>query len=643
MKPVLRCEDFPSLENHWVLDIETTLDHNTVRLVGLRNRLRKNCTLFTDINDLKLHIGKMRGSTTPQVIWTWNGARFDIPILEELGVDFTGFIMVDGMHLAQMFDHACKRKGLEYWGQRLIGQGKTDLEIDYDNCSIADLAVYLRGDLELTDRVITMLQNDTKLMNKYTRKVLQLEFQVAKLVQEQVDKGVHFDTAAAIALEDKLTEKMEEYEREVVPQLPVRALPASKLDHPPKLQFRKDGKPSAALERWAGRNDSFITNTITGKYELVTSKGVHYKLPIDVPIKTHSQLCIEDQKGIKDWLLSEGWEPTEWNHNKTTKAKTSPRLTLKGSGDPCPNLSKLSSTGWVQYYQLWLVCRHRRNVLKSPNGTGWIPYATSNNSVLPSDADSMGANTGRFTHKVIANVPRPTSAWGEEMRSLFDARPGKVWVGWDASALEARVEAHYCWRFDKDYANELCNGDVHQRNLDRLPSLGTRTNAKTFKYAITYGASPAKLASTHGWSLSEATTIYHDFWEANPALSKLKKSIYHNWRANDKKFIRGLDFRPIATRSEHSLLNAKFQSAGAIVMKYAMLIANKRIRQEFSKEEAYGLIRYHDEEVWECDPLIATEVAQIGAESITQAGEYLGLRVPLKGESHIGVNWREVH
>lgn len=63
-----------------------------------------------------------------------------------------------------------------------------------------------------------------------------------------------------------------------------------------------------------------------------------------------------------------------------------------------------------------------------------------------------------------------------------------------------------------------------------------------------------------------ATGIVDSFWETNWALAMLKEDLIKEWESNNKKFIRGLDGRKIFIRSAHSLINAKFQSDGAIIM-----------------------------------------------------------------------------
>jgi DNA polymerase I-like protein with 3'-5' exonuclease and polymerase domains len=233
------------------------------------------------------------------------------------------------------------------------------------------------------------------------------------------------------------------------------------------------------------------------------------------------------------------------------------------------------------------------------------------------------------------------------MRELFCARDKRVWVGWDADSLEAKVEAAYVHRYDSDYAEVLCSGDsskgtdVHSRNLKAIPLLKDRDQAKTLKYAITYGAQPTRISQILGCTFAEAQDIYDGFWASNAALAKVKQDTLDEWKRNSKKFIHAIDGRRIFTRSEHSLLNAKFQSAGAIIMKYAMVICDKQVRKE--KLPAVGLIRYHDEEIYEAVPRCADRVLEIGCESVRIAGEKLNLPVPLSASGCLGQNWAEVH
>jgi DNA polymerase I-like protein with 3'-5' exonuclease and polymerase domains len=211
-------------------------------------------------------------------------------------------------------------------------------------------------------------------------------------------------------------------------------------------------------------------------------------------------------------------------------------------------------------------------------------------------------------------------------------------VGWDASSLEARMEAHYTYAIDDGaYGAELLDGDIHTKNQIAL-GLPTRAAAKTFKYAVTYGAGADKLAGQFGWSKAHAEDVYQAFWDANPALKELHSRVQ---KAGARGYLVALDRRRIPVDSMHSALNRLLQSAGAITMKYAMCLADKKIKS--LGLDAYGLIRYHDEEQWEAREAIADEVGRIGIESIVNAGKMLKLNVPLTGEYKIGDNWASTH
>ena len=112
-----------------------------------------------------------------------------------------------------------------------------------------------------------------------------------------------------------------------------------------------------------------------------------------------------------------------------------------------------------------------------------------------------------------------------------------------------------------------------------------------------------------------------------------------------KGSIATIDGREIQCRSEHSLVNALFQSTGAIIMKYAMVMMEDYVRGKMglTDYEARGLIKYHDEEIWECLPEYSEKILKVGCASVSAAAKNLGLKVPLAAEGKIGKNWADIH
>lgn len=628
------------------LDIETTTDHKTIRLVGVTNTSNASTTILDYIGDARDHINDL--VNIGAVFFTWNGSRFDLPVLETIGVEIPNNQHIDGMLLMKMLcaektnrfsmDAACRFFDTHF------RPSKPDNVSWYDTATLEELASYLSKDLsctrELRSKLVARVTDSGK-PNAWLKALL-LEQRVARLVHDQVQSKVHLDCPLAIDTAKEIAKEMEQIESDfslVAPEVP---LPASQIHHPPKVQFKKDGTPSQHLSNYLAKYGwREYQNPLNNKWCATDGRGLMLYLPLTEPIVKSRVLTLSNQAEVKDWLIQcYRWRPAYWNY--ANGQKTSPRFSDKVTGSECPDLTRIAKTEpVVAQIQRWLMLRSRKNIIDSEKGTGWVANFINGN--LYSDADTLGANTARFTHKVIANVPRVTSEYGKEMRSMLRAKPGKVWVGWDATSLEAICEAHWCYDYDYDYAMELIDGDVHTKNLNSIPLLKDRAQAKTLKYALTYGAQAPRVAQILGCSESEGRIIFTDFWNGNTALLKLKQDLIHQFKR--KGSITTIDGREIFCRSEHSLVNALFQSTGAIIMKYAMVMADQYIRSniEPKKHNAIGLIKYHDEEIWECLPDQAEKILKVGCASVTAAAKNLGLKVPLQAEGKIGDNWAEVH
>ena len=253
-------------------------------------------------------------------------------------------------------------------------------------------------------------------------------------------------------------------------------------------------------------------------------------------------------------------------------------------------------------------------------------------------------NTARMAHRGIVNCPKPKDKlWksGIQLRELFIVPEGKLMMGIDADGLEARMEAHCCkpYKGGEEYAFDLIDGDVHAKNA---VFFGTdRDGAKSPKYALTYGCQPAKLATTVGCSLAKAKRMHRDFWSGNTALSGFKKAITKFWESTGKKYIRGIDGRRITIRSEHSIVNAYFQSTGSITVKVAALFLDKWLRQRGM--DSQQIILYHDEFEYETTEKEKEVLSELSSKSFIQAGKWLELRVPVTGSPVYGLNWKDVH
>jgi len=254
-----------------------------------------------------------------------------------------------------------------------------------------------------------------------------------------------------------------------------------------------------------------------------------------------------------------------------------------------------------------------------------------------------GAVTGRMTHSNpnMAQIPNAGSPYGPECRQCWTVEEGNVLVGADASGLELRMLAHYMK--DEAYVKTVTEGsskdgtDVHTVN-QRAAGLSTRDQAKTFIYAFLYGAGDAKIGSIVGGSARDGERLKNRFLKSTPSLQRLRETV---GRYAVEGYVPGLDGRKIWVRSEHAALNSLLQGAGAIVMKKALVIFEKKLLQEkvFFKMVA----NVHDEIQIETKPEYAEFVGKSAVQSIREAGEHFRLRCPLDGEYKIGKSWRDTH
>lgn len=248
-----------------------------------------------------------------------------------------------------------------------------------------------------------------------------------------------------------------------------------------------------------------------------------------------------------------------------------------------------------------------------------------------------GAITGRMTHSKpnLAQVPRVGSEYGEECRSVWIVDEGNVLLGADASGLELRMLANYM--DDPSYTREILEGDIHTANM-KAAGLTDRDQAKTFIYAFLYGAGPAKIGAIVGGREREGRRLIDSFLKNTPALQKLRDKVS---RLAEKGWLPGLDGRRLIVRSQHAALNTLLQGAGAIIMKQALIILNRKLIH--ANMDARFVANVHDEWQIETTEQDAETVGHFAVQSIRQAGIRLKLRCPLDGEFKVGLNWAATH
>lgn len=629
----------------------------------------------------------------PSKIVFHNGLAYDLSALRKVwNIDFTvgkedsfmGFPcqFVDTLLLSQVLNaDRIDGHSLASWGERL-GFPKGE-HSDWSQWS-PEMEEYCVRDVRLTNKLYHTLLREVE---EYGEKDFfsQQFWTAAKinyyLMAQQADTGIGFDASAAQNLLQSINGMMEEIEQDVEPNLPSRPLNKGELDEWkfPAKPFKKDGSIAATMEKWMARTGATLKSETT-----VLLDGVEYTIKGGEPTKTEGVMKLANQSDLKDWLVASGWKCTLWNFKRDARGKpmrddkgkiitTTPKM--QEGGKLCPNLEAMEGD-LVRQVVKWLSLRNRRSVIE-----GWLSNPRLQYDGRLSAGAAGFASTFRQRHTTVVNVPKAQDdvTLGKEMRSLFIAdKEGYVLVGYDAVALENRVEAHYCLKYPggKEHAETILDGDPHTKNAfvfytDKLLDLGIveaydglkeeprfkpfRSKSKNARYALAYGCSPKKLATTLGEPEHMGEELYQAFWEANPALTALRERLTMFWETvGGKQWIKGIDGRKVRTRSKHSVVNTLFQSCGALAMDYSALFMDRwlggiKLDDEgkpcyhYKDHLVYRVGYFHDELIWMVPEQLAEEIGELGVKSIEKAGEFLKLQVPLTGEWKQGRSWKDIH
>jgi DNA polymerase I-like protein with 3'-5' exonuclease and polymerase domains len=177
-----------------------------------------------------------------------------------------------------------------------------------------------------------------------------------------------------------------------------------------------------------------------------------------------------------------------------------------------------------------------------------------------------------------------------------------------------------------------------------------RDIAKTWFYGFIYGAGDGKLGSIilrlpvdHPQCRAKGAATRAKFLKDLSAMGKLVEAL--RTRIAEKGYILGLDGRVLRIRSSHAALNTLLQSAGAVLMKLALVILDNALQAKGLKpgDDYEFLANVHDEWQIECREHLAQMVGETAVESIRQAGEYFKFPCPLGGAFSVGATWADTH
>lgn len=321
---------------------------------------------------------------------------------------------------------------------------------------------------------------------------------------------------------------------------------------------------------------------------------------------------------IAQRLLELGWKPTDLTPSGKPKVD---EKTLQNSDLPV-----------AQKLARYFLLQKRSALLKA-----WIK-ASSVESRVHCRYRTLGAVTNRMScvSPNLQQVPAVRSEYGTECRSLWEAGRGNVLIDTDAAGLELRVLAHYM--NDPKFTKEVLEGDVHTTN-QQMAGLETRAQAKTFIYALLYGAGDAKIGSVVNGSAKDGAELRERFMENMPSYRRLSEAVTRKGQSQGK--LMALDGRVLRVRSAHASLNTLIQGSSAVLMKKWFMYVDYHLRRR--KLDAKIVAMVHDELVLETSEKDVDHAKDCVILSIRQVNKAYKLNCELDCDVQTGNNWSEIH
>jgi len=537
-----------------------------------------------------------------------NIISFDVPILRRLSGFRWDFNFRDTLVLSRLNNPSLEGgHSLRSWGERL-GNYKGDYQGGWEEYNY-EMLEYCKQDVRVTKALYKHLDEQENTESS------EIEHKTANIIQKQTDNGMLLNERRAYELLAEMKEKVLDIEDEVHKRF--EPLPVwIPLVHPEDKCTNKDG-------------------SISKRYQAQLDKGAHYDVDDNEEsiwgYYEYPEFNLGSRQQIAKYLQHFGWKPK--------------KFTDKGNVIVDEKILKSVNIPEAKLIVDYLTITKRIAMVKS-----WVEAINDKTGRVHGSVNPCGAVTGRMTHSKpnCAQVPATrhdkktgevlwgfAGGYGADCRDLWIVPKGYSLVGIDASGLELRMLAHYM--NDDKYTKEILTGDIHTAN-QKSAGLQTRDQAKTFIYAFLYGAGDAKIGEVSNGGAKHGRMLKKNFLDNTPALKLLREKVT---QSSEKGWVTGLDGRKLHIRSQHSALNTLLQSAGAVIMKKALVLLDTYATQY--KIDYKFVLNVHDEFQCEVRDDQADFFGGLAVGAIVQAGKSFNLNCPLDGEYKVGKTWQQTH
>jgi DNA polymerase-1 len=300
----------------------------------------------------------------------------------------------------------------------------------------------------------------------------------------------------------------------------------------------------------------------------------------------------------------------------------------------------------------------------------WRQYFKLKTTYTDSLIEKINPHTGRIHSKFLQcqtttgrlssidpnlqNIPIRTQN-GKEIRKAFVAKEGYKIISLDYSQIELRVLAIIA------QVNNLLdafkhNQDIHKKTASEIFNVplaevtdSLRRNAKAINFGIIYGQSEHGLASLLGISKVEAKNYIDSYFKQYPEIKEYmektleiaRKQGYVTTLLGRKCFVKDINHKNYTLRSfaERTAINARIQGTSADIMRKAMVLVDKFLRNN-SDYDANIALQIHDELLVEVKETQAAELARTLQVIMEQVFSF---PIVLEVNYSIADNWHEAH
>ena len=282
---------------------------------------------------------------------------------------------------------------------------------------------------------------------------------------------------------------------------------------------------------------------------------------------------------------------------------------------------------------------------------GMIPFINGKTNRIHTTFHQTVTATGRLSSSDpnLQNIPTRTEL-GKQIRKLFKAEDGKVFIDADYSQIELRVLAHMSE--DKNMIDAFkAHNDIHKISASQVFKVPLeevtkemRSHAKAVNFGIVYGISDFGLSEQLGVPIKEAKKYiesylenYHgiqDFMEREKEFAKRTgyvETLYHR-----RRYIPELSSNNFMVRKfgDRAAMNSPIQGTAADIMKIAMINVYNKLNEMNLQSKI--VLQIHDELIIEAPEMEVEQVSKILKSEMENATK---LAVDLEVDLQVGKTW----